>query len=191
MTTRSESRGQTPETLPTGRDEVIAAILDSAGELFAERGPAAASIRDIAARAGVNHGLVFRHFGAKERLVAAVLDHLAAHLKELVDAEAPAAEIGVASARQLRVIARALLDGFPVGQLQSSFPGVARMIDEIRPQHRSDDAARLAAAHALALMLGWQLFEPFVRSATELRDLPQNDLRKSIGIEMERLIVPH
>src|SRR5271157_4185899 len=127
MTTDGASPGPAQETLPTGRDEVIAAILDSAGQLFAERGPAAASIRDIAARARVNHGLVFRHFGTKEQLVAAVLDHLAAHLTKLIDSGASADEIQAAGARQLRVIARALLDGYPAGQLQSSFPAAARL----------------------------------------------------------------
>lgn len=71
-TTSARGRGKPP----TGRAEVAAAILEAATELFAERGPAATSIRDIAARAGVNHGLVFRHFGTKEQLVGAVLDHL-------------------------------------------------------------------------------------------------------------------
>ncbi len=170
---------------------MIAAILDSAGQLFAERGPAAASIRDIAARARVNHGLVFRHFGTKEQLVAAVLDHLAAHQTKLIDSGASADEIQAARTRQLRVIARALLDGYPAGQLQSSFPAAARLLDEIRPQHPSDDAARLAAAHAIALLLGWQLFEPFLRSATGLHDFSEDKLRQSIVAEMGRLAQPH
>lgn len=191
MTTRSASPEPAQETVPTGRDEVIAAILDSAAEMFAERGPAAASIRDIAARARVNHGLVFRHFGTKEQLVAAVLDYLAANLTTLTDAEASASEIETATTRHLRVIARALLDGFAVGQLQSSFPAAARLLDGIRPQHDNDDSARLGAANAIALLLGWQLFEPFVRSATGLNDLPRDKLRESIFAEMGRLTQPH
>jgi AcrR family transcriptional regulator len=170
---------------------VIAAILDSAADMFAERGPAAASIRDIAARARVNHGLVFRHFGTKEQLVAAVLDHLAANLTTLTDSAASASEIEVATTRHLRVVARALLDGFAVGQLQSSFPAAARLLDGVRPQHDNDDSARLAAANAIALLLGWQLFEPFVRSATGLHDLPQDELRASMFAEMARLAQPH
>ncbi len=43
----------------------------------------------------------------------AVLDHLADHLTKLIDDKATEAEIE-ASALQLRVIARALLDGFAV-----------------------------------------------------------------------------
>ncbi|MEY8013648.1 TetR/AcrR family transcriptional regulator [Mycobacterium servetii] len=187
MTTPDAGSARPDEFVPTGRDEVIAAILDSAGQMFADRGPAAASIRDIAARARVNHGLVFRHFGSKERLVSAVLDHLAAQLAKLMDAGAPAAEIEAAGSRQLRVIARALLDGYPVGRLQTSFPGAAKLVDEVRARHHSDEEARLAAAHALALLFGWQLFEPFLRSATGLQDYPEGALRQSVGAEMGRL----
>ncbi|MCV7113486.1 helix-turn-helix transcriptional regulator, partial [Mycolicibacterium setense] len=60
MTTGSAIRSR---KTPTGREEVAAAVLEAAADLFAERGPAATSIRDIAARSKVNHGLVFRHFG--------------------------------------------------------------------------------------------------------------------------------
>ena len=49
---------------------MVAAVLESAADLFAERGPAATSIRDIASRSKVNHGLIHRHFGNKDRLVA-------------------------------------------------------------------------------------------------------------------------
>ncbi|CCC66032.1 BCGM3439c [Mycobacterium tuberculosis variant bovis BCG str. Moreau RDJ] len=76
--------------MPTGREEVAAAILQAATDLFAERGPAATSIRDIAARSKVNHGLVFRHFGTKDQLVGAVLDHLGTKLTRLLHSEAPA-----------------------------------------------------------------------------------------------------
>lgn len=188
MTTDGASPGV---SVPTGRDEVVAAILDSAAEMFAERGPAAASIRDIAARAHVNHGLVFRHFGTKEKLVAAVLDHLAAKLAALTDGGASPAEIEPAAAIHLRVIARALLDGFPVGKLQSSFPAAARLLEGIRPEHESEESARLGASHAIALLLGWRLFEPFVRSATGLHDLPREKLRESMFAEMARLAEPH
>jgi AcrR family transcriptional regulator len=170
---------------------VSAAILESAAQLFAERGPAATSIRDVAARARVNHGLVFRHFGNKEQLVAAVLNDQAANLSKLIDAGTALPEIATAGTRQLRVLSRALLDGYPVAELQTSFPAAVRLLDEVRPQHDSEDAARLATAHAVALLLGWQLFEPFIRSAIGLRDLSDDALRTSIFGEMGRLTLPH
>jgi AcrR family transcriptional regulator len=50
-----------------------AAILEAAREVFNERGYARATIREIARRAGVTHGLVMRHFGAKEQLLIQAL----------------------------------------------------------------------------------------------------------------------
>ncbi|HZG06216.1 MAG TPA: TetR family transcriptional regulator [Streptomyces sp.] len=50
-----------------------AAILEAARAAFAERGFAKATIRDVARRAGVTHGLVMRHFTSKERLFLAAL----------------------------------------------------------------------------------------------------------------------
>jgi AcrR family transcriptional regulator len=48
-----------------------AAILQAARAAFAERGFAGATLRDIAERAGVTHGLVIRHFESKESLFLA------------------------------------------------------------------------------------------------------------------------
>ena len=53
-----------------------AAILAAARTAFAEQGYAGATIRDIARRAGVTHGLVMMHFASKEQLfLAAVPGH--------------------------------------------------------------------------------------------------------------------
>jgi len=51
-----------------GNPDTRAAILEAARDLFAERGYDAASIRAIAARAGVDAALVHHYFGTKERL---------------------------------------------------------------------------------------------------------------------------
>ena len=47
-------------------------VLEAAAEVFAERGPDA-SIDEIARRAGVGHGTVFRRFPSKEALLQAVV----------------------------------------------------------------------------------------------------------------------
>jgi hypothetical protein len=49
------------------------AILAAARDVFTERGYARATIREIARRAGVTHGLVMRHFGTKEKLLISAL----------------------------------------------------------------------------------------------------------------------
>lgn len=188
MTTKSATGND--DEMPVGREEVSAAILAAAAELFADRGPAATSIREIAARAKVNHGLVFRHFGTKEQLVGAVLDNLGVSLTALLAAEAPIEEVEPALDRPMRVMARALLDGYPVGQLQTRFPAAEHMLDQQRHRHDTDRGARLAVANAVALQLGWRLFEPFLRSATGIEQLTGADLRQEIGTAVARISEP-
>jgi TetR/AcrR family transcriptional regulator, repressor for neighboring sulfatase len=177
--------------MPTGREEVAAAILAAATDLFAERGPAATSIRDIAARSKVNHGLVFRHFGTKDRLVGAVLDHLGTNLTDLLRSGAPADVVERALDRQMRVMARTVLDGYPAAQLQKRFPNVAELLNQVRPRHDNDTSARLAVANALALQFGWRLFAPILRSATGIEELSEADLRQAVGAEVARIVEPH
>jgi AcrR family transcriptional regulator len=47
--------------------------VDAAAAAFAECGFDKATVRDIARRAGVTHGLVLRHFGTKEKLFIAAV----------------------------------------------------------------------------------------------------------------------
>ena len=169
--------------------------MQAAAELFAERGPSATSIRDIAARSKVNHGLVFRHFGTKEQLVGAVLDYLGSELSTLLRSDAPVEVKDAAWDRQMRVWARTLLDGYPAERLKTRFPNVAPLLDWVRTQYgeqgKEDSTARLAVANALALRLGWRLFEPILRSATGLEELSDAELRQAIVAEASRMIEPH
>lgn len=175
---------------PTGRAEVAAAILEAATDLFAERGPAATSIRDIAARSNVNHGLVFRHFGTKEQLVGAVLDHLGDDLSAQLETDTPAEVVQRSLDRQMRVMARTVLDGYPAGQLQKRFPNIATLLDGVRPLYDDEVKARLAVANALALQFGWRLFAPVLRSATGIEELTDAELRAAVGAEVERMLGP-
>ncbi|MFD0804870.1 TetR family transcriptional regulator [Nocardioides caeni] len=58
---------------PAGR-ATRTAIVDAARSLFAERGFEAASVRAIAAEAGVDPAMVIRHFGSKEALFLRAID---------------------------------------------------------------------------------------------------------------------
>ncbi|MFJ4920991.1 TetR family transcriptional regulator [Streptomyces sp. NPDC088725] len=59
---------------PRRRDAVATrqALLDAATDLFAERGFARTTVRDIAERAGANQSLIFRYFGSKAAVFEAV-----------------------------------------------------------------------------------------------------------------------
>ncbi|MDJ1157530.1 TetR/AcrR family transcriptional regulator [Chelatococcus sp. SYSU_G07232] len=60
-------------------------ILLSAEALFAERGYAAVSVRDIAARAGVPVALVGYYFGRKQELFDTVFEHRRAYIAERIE----------------------------------------------------------------------------------------------------------
>jgi AcrR family transcriptional regulator len=64
-----------------------ARLLDAAARVFAERGVEAATLREIATRAGASAALVAYYFGSKPRLLAALLDERVAPV--FADATAP------------------------------------------------------------------------------------------------------
>lgn len=62
-------------------------ILDAAHELFVAEGIAAVSLRDVAARAGLTHPGVLRHFGSPDALLGAVVERLDRANAEWIDHE--------------------------------------------------------------------------------------------------------
>ncbi len=94
------------ESAPRARNATAtrAAILAAARSRFAEEGYDAATVRGIAAEAGVDPALVLRYFGSKDELFATVLEECGSVHNLL---EGPRDEFGVRAARML------LLD--PVG----------------------------------------------------------------------------
>lgn len=64
-------------------------ILEVALKLFAEKGYANATLRDIAAEAGCSLGLAYRYFAGKEEMVFALYERLTAELETVVENLAP------------------------------------------------------------------------------------------------------
>lgn len=85
---RSEDRSAKPPRRRRGHQRV-AELLDAAAQAFAEDGYDAATMTDIAARAGAAIGSLYQFFPTKEHLAAAIhgrqLDDLDAMLDRLVD----------------------------------------------------------------------------------------------------------
>lgn len=157
-----------------GRDETIFdvpainstrdALLAGAIDLFAEQGPASMSIRDVARHTGVNHGLVHRHFGSKDDLLAEAIEVGSYSL--LPGAFAPEGfdidDIVHAmhhGSPAPRIIARVLIDDIVVGRVRPRYPVISGLVSlvrrlpaDARPNALADP--RLAAAAGASLVVG-------------------------------------
>lgn len=108
MTTRSTCYDPfvTPPVRPLRSDAARnrESLLSAAEDEFAERGPEA-SVADIARRAGVAKGTVFRHFATKEELIAAVVARYVTELRDVARRLLSSAEPGAALLEFLTVAA--------------------------------------------------------------------------------------
>ena len=78
--------GKKPGAARRAPEEVRRLLLESARSLFAAKGYAGASTRDIAVKAGVSEALLFRHFGTKAKLFErAILDPINTFIHEYVE----------------------------------------------------------------------------------------------------------
>jgi AcrR family transcriptional regulator len=96
-----------PRASATDAAETARRVLEAAREVFAADGFAAASVDDIARRAGVTRGAVYHHYDGKPGLFRAVAEQLQAEVAARVVAEA---EQEADAAGQLRAGSHAFLD---------------------------------------------------------------------------------
>ena len=72
MSTSTNSPRRRGRPANTSTDDTIAAVLASARRLFAAKGYAGTTNREISAAAGLAHTAIYNHFGSKAQLFTAV-----------------------------------------------------------------------------------------------------------------------
>jgi AcrR family transcriptional regulator len=178
-------------TATRGRAASERALVDAASTLFEELGPNAVSVRAIAERAGVNHGLVHHYFGSKAGLVQAVLEGLAeasasAIRERGVDAVIDPNDDRVR--RHVRVLTRVVLDDAAPEGFQAQFPIVTYLSSLGRDTLGMDDqTARLRASQVVALMVGWLTLEPWLLASAEIGPDAVQSARADLQAAMVRL----
>ncbi len=174
-------------------------MLSAATRLFVERGPASVSLRDIAEEANVNLGLLHRHFGSKSELISAAIEQLVNTLGPstgdvFVSPEMPEQLAALVTAPDteyvayVRMLAWLLLDGTDTATLWDSYPAIARLVQRLGTDGLDDDDTRSVGAAVAAFALGWVLFTPFLRAATQLDNVPPEHLRTVLAAAIERVI---
>jgi len=173
-----------PPAKPIGREAVSTALIDATISLIIEQGTAV-SVREIAARAGVNHGLVHTYFGSKDALVVAAVDEVNRRAGAETDAKGYPAP-GLANRRGgelAKVIARMRLD--ENRDLFTSHPISNRWIEAIltdRPDV-DEEEAKMMVASASVVALGWPVFADHI---CEILDLDV-DQRAAISARIDAL----
>lgn len=159
---------------PRGPEHVRRSLLEAAVASYTEGG--SFSVREVAQRAGVNHGQIHHLFGGKDGLVRAMLEYLADELVQSirvrVDGSDVAALLGATveaaakDPRYVRVLARRLVEQ-PTDEVpQGRFP----VIDQLLAAFHAEPTSELKQVLALGLAqsLGWVFFAPYIRRAVNL-----------------------
>ncbi len=200
MTRKTKSRcAEDPQlsaaTEVRGSDAVKAALIEAASEMLAEVGPRALSVRNVAARAGVNHGQIHHYFGGKRGLLRAAMSRLAnehwknARARDGDDLLPPALSLSD-DTRYWRATCQVVMDGdIELARVEIdediSVPRHALRALQQRAGIADDDLAFKARFAAIAaLQLGWVAFEDFMMLVA---DVPERQ-RESLRAEVRRLI---
>jgi AcrR family transcriptional regulator len=171
---------------PYGREQVIESIIDATLELWSAKGPAEVSLRSIAARAGVNYGLVYRHFRTKEAVIRAAMDRVVARSMHFTDdctdlVDAMDSVLPRSTGAHARLLAWAILQYFVDDILPAEDPFLQRLRDLAKsglPDDGpdADTAAKVKAGSLLAMLYGWRLFEPYLVRGLQLEQLSHEEL---------------
>mgnify|MGYP001186295599 CR=1 FL=1 len=177
----------------TPRPHSKVAIRDAAVRLFAQRGYAGTSVRDIAGDAGVDAALVIRHFGSKEGLF---LDAMRLEFAGL-PLDGPLDTLG-------ERLVRALLDADE--QVRGMYLALVRASDAgdvsstLRAAHESDFVAPLARlltgpdaelrARLAAALIGGLFYALWIVEDRELLATPHDELARRYGALLQHLLTP-
>ena len=177
-----------------GREATTAAILDSAEQLFYERGYNAVTVRDIAKRAGVSHPLVHQYVGSKAEVFRAILARNEGFMvsgaldnPDLLESASLILRHGLEQRGRAhaRLLVGSALRGVPYDRTAGRFEAIERLVElaerQVGSASRAEQAEkdldpRLVVACVGSLFLGWVAGEPWMRPAAGIQDMDDAEL---------------
>ena len=187
-----------PARVP-GNDSVKEALVSAAAEMLGEVGPRALSVRNIANRAGVNHGQVHHYFGGKRGLLEAAMRHLAlGHYEHSLalagGAELPPALSLAEDTGYWRAVCQVVMDGdlaLARIEVDEDISVPRRVLSSVQQRlGASDDDLALKARFAAmaAMQLGWVAFEDFMLLLADVPPEQRETLRDHVGRFMQEAV---
>lgn len=170
-------------------------LIRATAELLGEVGPNSLSIRAIAERAGVNHGLVHHYFGGKDALLQAAMQHLvhehhayAMEQSRRQPLPAPFALLG--DPTYLRAVVRAVLDNemsLARTELTEDVSVPRNAMNHLVRQRGDEEPSielKAKVGLAMAMEMGWAALEPFILSVV---DASSPEEQEKIRVEARRV----
>jgi len=181
-----------PSRRRLGREGSIEALVAAARALFAEHGPDAVSLRDVARRAGVSHGLIHHYIGSRDDLLSLVFagstEHARADLLgagDPLDAIRRLRSLGGDDDEYARLLAWSLLER----RDPAEFHGRSQALDAVMATDpHGSRQLRVAVAAAIVQTLGWKLFGSYALTAAGLSESDRAELRELIEQQADALL---
>ena len=175
-------------TTMTKREATTEALIAATVELLGEKTAAEVTVKTIAARAGVNHGLVHHYFASKENLLAVAVRRSAVRL---YDGQPEALQAGYTfrffreNADLIRILARVVLEGSPellthLAPPPARFDGWIEQLTQVlqRVGLSSEVDPVILNALSVAAMMGWVAFQPLLREAFRVGEGADDELQR-------------
>ena len=170
------------------------AILVAAADLFARKGPAKVSLREVAAAAGVSYGLIHRFYRTKENLLVAVMSLLVNYGGERLTSESNAyAAIENSFGADLdsgqfgRMLTWAVFEGTEPKRLLGGVRsrGYRAQIEDLwenpaEPQVRDTFDSNVLASLIALVGSVWELYEPYFAELADMPDRSPQDVRDEV-----------
>ena len=155
-------------------------LIDAAAEMLGEVGPRAMSVRGIAERAGVNHGLVHHYFGGKDGLLQAAMTQLVEQHADFVREQSHGSPIPVPLALKedqsyLRAVVRSVLDDemeLVETELRAGVSVPRTALQHAITQRNMAEADLETKARfslGMATEMGWAALEPFIFATMDVQ----------------------
>lgn len=150
-------------------------------------------MRQVAARAGVNHALIYRYFGSKERMLWEAMNQVAWEMAGLLRADlgvrdvVPAMHLAMVERSDwMRSLAQLLMAGSALEGYERRFPtmrGLRALVERERAVAGVADGPdpAIVVATATSASAGWILIRTFLVQALELDNRDAAELDRQVA----------